>query len=565
MKFKKIDVLISENLTREQLKDKILPQLNLLITEQDKTGSSIYYIANIHDVNKGKYWICVDTETKETLGLPDELIDLQSIQNYTTENPDEAAKDILYSSEYIEEFFLRKLIFEDYRTANDQRLTDLEQLVQTNEEDIEKKNRDTNVALNVLDQEVKANKSEYDEKINEIDQFVQDTNANINALNDVLATKAEIAGTGTQTFHVADATEPTHAVSLKQLQDTTTSNNSSIDEFKEEYHEHINQVDSNIAQLFDTFGGLETEIDKKANSSDVYSKEEIDNNIAGMSIASLPVANDNTGEIILNTVDDIDTVYGMLFNNSRMRYLAVDTWGARKVLLGSNLILNQDQATKFFEICSFTASQVYIQPVKNLSFKPKITFNLTKTITALYNPVTLIHNIDVEVNFTGAFQSLNFVSPTVSIINVNFTFNQENANRWITGMFLPTTGTAIIKRSNFKINVANTNAGVIFGGGSFTPKPTIILHGELNINTDTPNLKVFISQSRGMQDCNLYFTSQTAANSNLDFTRILLPVTVANIDRNTYNKIRFNSLNNGTMIIGQGSYYPAGDITQQTV
>ncbi|EKN8003772.1 hypothetical protein PYY25_001805 [Campylobacter coli] len=75
MQFKKVDVLISENLTREQLKEKVLTELNKI---SRASNPRISYIANIHDIFNGKYWICMDSETKETMGVADELIDLQS-------------------------------------------------------------------------------------------------------------------------------------------------------------------------------------------------------------------------------------------------------------------------------------------------------------------------------------------------------------------------------------------------------------------------------------------------------------------------------------------------------
>lgn len=75
MQFKKVDVLISENLTRGQLKEKVLTELNKI---SRASNPRISYIANIHDIFNGKYWICMDSETKETMGAADELIDLQT-------------------------------------------------------------------------------------------------------------------------------------------------------------------------------------------------------------------------------------------------------------------------------------------------------------------------------------------------------------------------------------------------------------------------------------------------------------------------------------------------------
>lgn len=75
MQFKKVDVLISENLTKEQLKEKVLTELNKI---SRASNPRISYIANIHDIFNGKYWICMDSETKEAMGAADELIDLQA-------------------------------------------------------------------------------------------------------------------------------------------------------------------------------------------------------------------------------------------------------------------------------------------------------------------------------------------------------------------------------------------------------------------------------------------------------------------------------------------------------
>ena len=67
MKFKKVDILISENLTKEQLKVKVLQELNKVAQNDGYDALSIHYIANIHDIRNGKYWICMDTETKKII------------------------------------------------------------------------------------------------------------------------------------------------------------------------------------------------------------------------------------------------------------------------------------------------------------------------------------------------------------------------------------------------------------------------------------------------------------------------------------------------------------------
>ena len=65
MQFKKVDVLITEDLTKEELKNKILAELNKVAS---KTNFSICYIANIHDVVKGKLTANTDRVLTELKG-----------------------------------------------------------------------------------------------------------------------------------------------------------------------------------------------------------------------------------------------------------------------------------------------------------------------------------------------------------------------------------------------------------------------------------------------------------------------------------------------------------------
>lgn len=211
MQFKKVDVLISENLTKKQLKEKVLTELNKI---SRASNPRISYIANIHDIFNGKYWICMDSETKETMGAADELIDLQAIFRHTTENPDEASRDLLYSSKYIEDNFLRKIIFETYKRTNDSRLAKLETTVGTNEKDIEDKHYKLERRVTTAENTITTNKELEDTRHNEYTQFKKNIENNILSINNNLKTKANLGGSETQVFNVADPTSDWHAINL---------------------------------------------------------------------------------------------------------------------------------------------------------------------------------------------------------------------------------------------------------------------------------------------------------------------------------------------------------------
>lgn len=211
MQFKKVDVLISENLTKGQLKEKVLTELNKI---NKGSNTSISYIANIHDIVNGKYWICMDSETKETMGAADELIDLQAIFRHTTENPDEASRDLLYSSKYIEDNFLRKIIFETYKGTNDSRLAKLETTVGTNEKDIEDKHYKLERRVTTAENNITTNKELEDTRYGEYTQFKKDIENNILNINNNLKTKANLGGSETQVFNVADPKSDWHAINL---------------------------------------------------------------------------------------------------------------------------------------------------------------------------------------------------------------------------------------------------------------------------------------------------------------------------------------------------------------
>ncbi|HEF9977731.1 TPA: hypothetical protein SB263_001866 [Campylobacter coli] len=301
MQFKKVDVLISENLTKMQLKEKVLTELNKI---SKGSNPSISYIANIHDIVNGKYWICMDSETKETMGAADELIDLQAIFRHTTENPDEASRDLLYSSKYIEDNFLRKIIFETYKRTNDSRLAKLETTVGTNEKDIEDKHYKLERRVTTAENTITTNKELEDTRHNEYTQFKKNIENNILSINNNLKTKANLGGSETQVFNVADPTSDWHAINLAYAKKnfnadlinthkaaTNNPHKTSIanlidTSITNPANNHILQYDSNTnkwrnaalsADLSNYYNKSEinTKLDAKANISNVYNKSEI--------------------------------------------------------------------------------------------------------------------------------------------------------------------------------------------------------------------------------------------------------------------------------------------------
>lgn len=219
MKFKKVDILISENLTKEQLKVKVLQELNKVAQNDGYDALSIHYIANIHDIRNGKYWICMDTETKNFVGADDELIDLQSIFKHTIKDPNLASEDLLYSSKYIEENFTRLLAFLEYKTTNDARVSTIEGNVAANELDIEDKHTRLTNRVSSLEEYKVNNTNELQALKNLHLLFKKDTENNINAINNALSAKADLQGSETEIFRAAPPINEYDVINKKYLEE----------------------------------------------------------------------------------------------------------------------------------------------------------------------------------------------------------------------------------------------------------------------------------------------------------------------------------------------------------
>jgi len=73
MTFKKFDIVITEQLTKQDIVEKCLPKLDAM---QDKTNLSVRFIGNIHDIVSKKFYILIDSETRDTLGFNTNIIEL---------------------------------------------------------------------------------------------------------------------------------------------------------------------------------------------------------------------------------------------------------------------------------------------------------------------------------------------------------------------------------------------------------------------------------------------------------------------------------------------------------
>lgn len=272
MQFKKVDVLITEDLTKEELKNKILAELNKVAS---KTNFSICYIANIHDVVKGKYWICVDSETKETLNMQDELIDLQAIFKHIADNPDLVSRDLLYSSEYIENNFNRISVFSDFRDLTNTEISNIKRLINVNESDIEAKHSTLAERVDNLEEFSERTSSSLEEHINLYNTFKTNTEANTESLGDRLSEKANLNGSEAQVFKVAGPTNPYHSVNLSFLESyvAETIRNTQI--------EQLSNVET-VSPEQTNYLGYDASLGKWINrnidfGSYCYSKEETDN------------------------------------------------------------------------------------------------------------------------------------------------------------------------------------------------------------------------------------------------------------------------------------------------
>ncbi|EPY8037432.1 hypothetical protein ACXG0S_002014 [Campylobacter coli] len=404
MQFKKVDVLISENLTKEQLKEKVLTELNKI---SKVSNPSISYIANIHDIVNGKYWICMDSETKETMGAADELIDLQAIFRHTTENPDEASRDLLYSSKYIEDNFLRKIIFETYKETNDSRLTKLETTVGANEKDIEDKHYKLERRVTTAENNITTNKELEDTRHSEYTQFKKNIENNILSINNNLKTKANLGGSETQVFNVADPTSDWHAINLAYAKKNfnadlinthksatnnphRTSVTNLIDtSIVDPVNNHILQYDSNTRKWKNAVlsvdlsnyynkSEVDSKLDTKANINNVYNKSEINTKFNSYynksTVDSFMELKANVGSVYNKS--EIDTKLQDVLAQADNRYSTLLTenleWAVGTGGKFANINDALSEASKYSKVHKVTGSLITIKLKSGFVFNEKI-------------------------------------------------------------------------------------------------------------------------------------------------------------------------------------------------
>ncbi|EMV9618950.1 hypothetical protein AADV15_000343 [Campylobacter coli] len=396
MQFKKVDVLISENLTREQLKEKVLTELNKI---SRVSNPSISYIANIHDIVNGKYWICMDSETKETMGAADELIDLQAIFRHTTENPDEASRDLLYSSKYIEDNFLRKIIFETYKEANDSRLDKLETTVGTNEKDIEDKHYKLERRVTTAENNITTNKELEDTRHSEYTQFKKNIENNILNINNNLETKANLGGSETQVFNVADPTSDWHAINLAYAKknfnaDLINTHKSATNNphrtsvanlidtsIVDPVNNHILQYDSNTRKWKNAVlsvdlsnyynkSEVDSKLDTKANINNVYNKSEINTKFNSY-------YNKSTVDSFMGLKANVGSVYNKSEIDTKLQDVLAQADNRYSTLLTKNLKWTVGTGGKFADLQS-----AINEAAKYIGLGFTITISLINNLTA---------------------------------------------------------------------------------------------------------------------------------------------------------------------------------------
>ncbi|ELH4668577.1 hypothetical protein Q9X44_002107 [Campylobacter coli] len=494
MQFKKVDVLISENLTKEQLKEKVLTELNKI---SKVSNPSISYIANIHDIVNGKYWICMDSETKETMGAADELIDLQAIFRHTTENPDEASRDLLYSSKYIEDNFLRKIIFETYKEANDSRLDKLETTVGTNEKDIEDKHYKLERRVTTAENNITTNKELEDTRHSEYTQFKKNIENNILSINNNLKTKANLGGSETQVFNVADPTSDWHAINLAYAKKNfnadlinthksatnnphRTSVTNLIDtSIVDPANNHILQYDSNTRKWKNAVlsvdssnyynkSEVDSKLDTKANINNVYNKSEINTKFNSYynksTVDSFMELKANVGSVYNKS--EIDTKLQDVLAQADNRYSTLLTENLEWTVGtgGTHLTLKQalDEACKYKALPSYTIT---------ISLKSGYTVN--ESITYSYVDlgfVTITSENNEEINSSVSF---NFSDSAVPKIDVVFNMIEKNKvgffNRCLNSLTITNNG-GFKNLSKFFItnSFVNINAKALTHNGNYT-------------------------------------------------------------------------------------------------
>ncbi|EPP4233332.1 hypothetical protein ACUPZ6_001818 [Campylobacter coli] len=520
MQFKKVDVLISENLTKEQLKEKVLTELNKI---SKVSNPSISYIANIHDIVNGKYWICMDSETKETMGAEDELIDLQAIFRHTTENPDEASRDLLYSSKYIEDNFLRKIIFETYKEANDSRLDKLETTVGTNEKDIEDKHYKLERRVTTAENNITTNKELEDTRHSEYTQFKKNIENNILSINNNLKTKANLGGSETQVFNVADPTSDWHAINLAYAKKNfnadlinthksatnnphRTSVTNLIDtSIVDPVNNHILQYDSNTRKWKNAVlsvdlsnyynkSEVDSKLDTKANINNVYNKSEINTKFNSY-------YNKSTVDSFMELKANVGSVYNKSEIDTKLQDVLVQADNRYSTLLTENLewavgVGGQfaDLQTAINEAAKFINNKDYILTLKLIS---NIETNNPILIRKLNIPFVNINFNGFKVKITS--ETIGFyiwsskigkiLKPYVESYSTCFYFLHSTCEQI---GFSDTSYTCKLSCSVPNISISTPISGIQSGTGS-----AVIFKGKFQFLTPDTNKHCFTSSSGG--------------------------------------------------------------------
>jgi len=191
MRFKKIDILISENLTQAQIIAKIRYDFERANTI---TSEDIRMVGNIVDWYSKKHYIYIDDNTKQECGLSENLIEITNIRK--CENLADADDESYYTSLFINNHFVT---IEDFNKLSDRfkGITDAQTLVQwvhNNRKYIEDlQNRVTTNEKDIAQLQTDVSKNQDDIKdlqseIIRIDKEIDNTNDLVGKLQNTIQT-----------------------------------------------------------------------------------------------------------------------------------------------------------------------------------------------------------------------------------------------------------------------------------------------------------------------------------------------------------------------------------------
>lgn len=186
MYFKKVDVLLTEAYTKEQVKSFVLTELNKIQSKSQSFENPVCYIALVSDLHNKKNWVCVDSKTKNSFGLQDELICLQDIISHTTKDLENATEEQVLSAKFIRDNFIKLNQFNDFKNMNNEEITNIKELINLNTLNINNFNTKFTNKTNQLETSINQCVQTLNNHQTQYNQFTANTNNLISGINDIL-------------------------------------------------------------------------------------------------------------------------------------------------------------------------------------------------------------------------------------------------------------------------------------------------------------------------------------------------------------------------------------------